>query len=93
MVTYLPKTFPPDGVFRGCVLRKNHHTLFDSGKAWRVQAPMKLVHNDLICFMNMPSLVGVKYILTFIDDFSRFTRVCFLRNKSNALKSSNNFEL
>lgn len=32
--------------------------------------------------MNEPSLAGVKYILTFIDDLSRFTWVYFMKNKS-----------
>ena len=32
--------------------------------------------------MNKPSLEGTRYILTFIDDFSIFTWVCFLKNKN-----------
>ena len=32
--------------------------------------------------MNKPSLVGMKHILTFIDDLSRFTWAYFLNNKS-----------
>jgi hypothetical protein len=32
--------------------------------------------------MNKPSLEGVKYVFTFIDDLSRFTWIYFLKNKS-----------
>ena len=46
---------------------------------------MELVHSD-ICCMRKPSLEGVNYILIFIDDFSLFTRVYFLNNKSQVLE-------
>ena len=80
MVIGLPKTIPPNGVCKGCMLRKNHHAPFDSGKSWHSQDQLELVHSD-ICCMNKPSSVGVKYILIFIDDFSQFTWVYFLKNK------------
>jgi len=85
MIASLQKTLQPDRVCRGCLVGKHHQESFDSGKAWKTQAPFELVHNDLFC-INQPSPVGVKYILTFIDDFSRLTWVSFLKNKSHVFE-------
>jgi len=41
--------------------------------------------------MNKPSLVGAKYILISIDDFSRFTWVYFLKNKNYVFKKFKEF--
>jgi hypothetical protein len=90
MVVGLPKVLPPDGVYRGCVLGKHHQAPFDSGKAWCAHNPLELVHNDLCC-INNPSLAGVKYILTFIDDLSRFTWIYFLKNKSHVFEKFKEF--
>jgi hypothetical protein len=71
-------------------LGKHHQTPFNSGKAWQAQNPLELIHNDLCC-INQPSLVGAKYILTFIDDLSRFTWVYFLKNKSHVFEKFKEF--
>lgn len=72
MVIGLPKIVPHNGVCEGCVLSENYHAPLNSRMAWRVKQPFELHHIDLCC-MTKPSLVGVKYILTFIDDLSKFT--------------------
>lgn len=43
---------------------------------------LDLIHSDVCGPMKTTSPSGKRYILTFIDDFSRFTRVFFLRQKS-----------
>jgi hypothetical protein len=72
-----------------CVGKASSDT-FHSGKAWRAQNPLEIIHNDLCC-INQPSLVGAKYILTFIDDLSRFTWVYFLKNKSHVFEKFKEF--
>lgn len=62
----------PDGVCEGFVLGQCQQAPFDLGKTWRVQQPLELFHSDLN-YMNKLSLVGEKYIITFIDDYSKFT--------------------
>jgi hypothetical protein len=79
MVVGLSKVFPPEGFCNGCVLGKHHQTPFDSSKAWRVQNLLELVHND-VCFINLASLGGARYILTFLEGLSHFTWVYFLKN-------------
>jgi len=81
MVVGLSKVFPPKGVCKGCVLAKHHQAPFDYGKSRRKQNLLELVHNDVYC-INLPSLVGARYILTFIDDFSRFRWVFLLKNNN-----------
>jgi hypothetical protein len=43
--------------------------------------PLTVVRSD-VCSINLPSLVGERYILTLIDDLSHFTWVYFLKNKN-----------
>jgi hypothetical protein len=81
MVVGLSKVFPPEGVFKACVLGKHHQEPFNSGKAWTTHNPLEMIHID-VCFINIPSLESVRYILIFIDDFSHFTWVFFLKRKN-----------
>ena len=90
MVSCLPKVLSPDRVCRGCVLGKHHKAPFNSGKASCVQKPLDLVHSD-IC-NKKPLLASVMYILTFINELSRFTWVYFLNNKSHVFERSRNLE-
>jgi len=73
------------------VLGKHYQELFNSRKAWETQAPLELVQNDL-CWTNKPSLVGAKYVLTFNDDFSKFTCVYFLKNKIHVFEHFKEFQ-
>jgi hypothetical protein len=88
MVVGLPKVLPPEGVYRGCVYGKHHQTPFNFGQVWKEKNPLELNHSDVRC-INQPSLVGAKYILTFIDDLSRFTWAYFLKNKSHIFEKFN----
>jgi hypothetical protein len=92
MVFGLPKVFPPEGVYKGCVLSKHHRAPFDSGKVWQVQNLLELFHND-VCCINLPSLVSIRYILAFIDDLSRFTWVYFLMNKNLVFENFKKFKV
>ncbi|KAK0586597.1 hypothetical protein LWI29_009370 [Acer saccharum] len=46
--------------------------------------PLELVHMDLMGPIQTESINGKKYIFVCVDDFSRFTWVYFLRNKTEA---------
>lgn len=91
MVVGLPKILPPDRFGRGCMLGKHHQAPFDSRIAQHAQNKLELVHSDL-CYMNKTSLVGVKDILTFINDISRFSWVYFLKNKSRIFEKFKEFQ-
>ena len=48
----------------------------------RASSPLVLVHSDLCGPFLTPSLTGAKYFINFIDDFSCFTILHFLKYKS-----------
>ncbi|KAG7553143.1 Integrase catalytic core [Arabidopsis thaliana x Arabidopsis arenosa] len=48
---------------------------------------LELIHIDLMGPVQMESINGKKYILVLVDDFSRYTWVQFLREKSEAVES------
>jgi hypothetical protein len=81
MVVGMSKVFPPKGLCNFFVLGNHHQEPFDSGKVWQAHNLLEMVHSDVYC-INLPLLEGVRYILTFIDDFSHFTWVVFLKNKN-----------
>ena len=57
----------------------------------RATKPLELVHSDLCGPMQVDSSGGSRYMLTFIDDYSRYTHVCFLKKKSEVLQKFKQF--
>src|SRR5208282_230217 len=49
----------------------------------RASATLERVHSDLCGPMLIPSISGARYVLTFINDYSRYATVYFLTNKSD----------
>ena len=45
--------------------------------------PLELVHTDVCGSMNISSIGGNNYFLTFIDDFSRKTLIYLLKSKDD----------
>ena len=86
LVLGLPKVSCIDGVCPGCV-----QDSFPKGKAMCTTKPLELVHSDLMIFPTH-SFSGSKYVLTFIDDFSRRSWVYFLKYKSEVLATFKNFK-
>ena len=51
------------------------------------------MHSDICGPMQTPSNNGARYLISFIDDFSRETFVFFLKNKFDALQTVKNFKI
>ena len=81
MVTGLPMVSCRDGVCTSCILRKHHRDNFEKRSSWHASVPLDLVHSDLCGLLPFASFSGFKYLLTFIDDYSRCTWVYFLKLK------------
>ena len=79
----LPIVNIPNNVCETCQLRKKHRDFFPTEKSWRANKILEIVHLDL-CTVKIPTHGGNRYFVTFIDDFSRNTRVYFLKQKSEA---------
>ena len=67
------------GICKGCVIEKHPEHKFDRGKANQATCILGLIHSDINGLMPVTSMNGSRYILTFIDDFSRYTWVLFLK--------------
>ena len=78
MVIGLPQITAPSEVCEECMVSKQHRNQFPQGKSWRARKALELVHSDIRGPINLYSNSGKKYLITFINDFSRKTWVYFL---------------
>jgi hypothetical protein len=58
----------------------------------RVKAILELVHSDVCEPLWIVTLGGVKYFVTFIDDYSRFDRIYILKYKPQVLNFFSNIQ-
>jgi hypothetical protein len=86
LVDGLPNIHFSKGVCEGCVLRKHPQEKFNKGKSQRASAPLDLIHNDLMGPFPHPSIIKERFVLIFVDDFSPFTWIYFLRKKPEVFK-------
>ena len=70
----LPHIHHPDQLCEACIFGKNHRIPFVK-EPWCAKFPLEFVHTNVCGPMNISSIGGNKYFLTFIDDFSRKTRL------------------
>ena len=84
MVNRLPGVGNSCDKCEACILGKQHRIPFNSRNSRRARYPLELVYTDLVYPMQVTSIGGYTYFMTFIDDFSHRTWVYFLKNKSEA---------
>ncbi|KAG8496284.1 hypothetical protein CXB51_009218 [Gossypium anomalum] len=65
-----------------CQLGKQTRLPFPTSKAWRASERLQLIHTDVCGPMKTQSLNGNKYSILFIDDYSRYCWIYFLKQKS-----------
>jgi hypothetical protein len=82
------------GVCEGCVLRKHPQENLDKGKSQRDSTfvPLDLIHSDLMSPFPHPSIRKARFVLIFVDDFSHFTWIYFLRQKSEVFQHLKDFK-
>ena len=64
-----------------CIQAKNRQS-FIRLPTERASKPFELVHSDVCGPMSTPSISQRRYYIIYIDDFSRFAKVYFLKSKS-----------
>eukprot|EP00794_Sanderia_malayensis_P011707 gene11707-biopygen9383 len=74
-----------------CAFGKQNRSPFPKKSSHRSTQPLELIHSDVCGPMNEHSVGGSKYFVTFIDDFSRFTTVYMMKNKSEVLQKFKEF--
>jgi hypothetical protein len=92
LVYGLPDIHFSKGVSEGCVLGKHPQEKFDKGKSQRASAPLDLIHSDLMGPFPHPSIRKVRFFLIFVDDFSRFTWIYFLKQKFEVFQHLKDFK-
>jgi hypothetical protein len=73
-------------ICEGCVKGKYQKTSFPKDGATRASQLLEIVHTDVCGPMKITSHGGVRYFLTFIDNFSKKTHVYFLKAKREAFE-------
>jgi hypothetical protein len=63
-----------------CIYGKHNRVIFPYG-ATRTKGILELIHSDVFGLVLVPSLGKSVYYVSFIDDFSRYTWIYFLRKK------------
>ncbi|CAK1597387.1 unnamed protein product [Parnassius mnemosyne] len=67
-----------------CILAKITRLPFN-GKMYKARKPLELVHTN-VCSVSPSTWDGYKHFVTFIDDFTHFTAVYLLRDKSEVFE-------
>jgi len=73
MVNGLPKLKAPSKLCKMCLVGKQHRGPFPNESTWRASQILQLVHADICGPLNPISNSKKRYMITFIDDYSRKT--------------------
>jgi transposase InsO family protein len=92
MVEGLPMLKNEYAVYEGCVLGKMYRDEFPSNPDRNKKDLLELVHVDVCGPMQTKPLGGAYYFLLFIDDYTRYTWVYFLRKKSDVFEYFKEFK-
>eukprot|EP00794_Sanderia_malayensis_P011569 gene11569-biopygen9240 len=69
------------------MMGKQHRQSFPKGSENKpVEACGNIVHSDVCGPMPVNSIGGSRYFVTFVDDFSKYTQVYFIKQKSDVLE-------
>ena len=74
-----------------CAANKLNRKPPSSKMALRKSSKLELVYSDVRGPMETTSLVGLWYVVSFIDSYSRFTRAYFMKHKSEVLEKFRQF--
>ena len=85
MVECLPVIKATTGICKGYVVGKHPEHKFDRGKESRASCILGLIHSDIKGTIPITSMNRSRYVLTFIDDFLRYTWVFFYQKEVRSL--------
>ncbi|CAL8151793.1 unnamed protein product [Prunus armeniaca] len=92
MVHGLPQFKSPSTVCANCMIGKQHKDSIPKKSNWRATEKLQLVHADLCGPISPISNSKKRYIICFIDDFTRKAWTYFLVEKSEALSMFKHFK-
>ncbi|KAA0048228.1 gag-pol polyprotein [Cucumis melo var. makuwa] len=76
-----------------CQIGKQTRSTHKSLKECYTNRVLKLLHMDLMGPMQTESLGGKRYVLVVVDDYSRYTWLCFLKGKIDTVEICKNLGL
>jgi hypothetical protein len=79
-------TKPTNTLCKHCQQGKQTKTKFKS-KEYSTTKPLEIMHTDLVGPTTTKGLKGERYFMLLVDDYTRMTVVCFLKNKSEAFEN------
>jgi hypothetical protein len=80
-----------DGVCKGCAKGKNvKHSFLNSDS--KSKGFLDIVHSDVCGLMSASSLSGYVYYVSFIDDYSRKTWICLLKENNEVFGKFKEFK-
>ena len=80
-----------DTICAGCQYDKAHQLPYEESK-WKTKGPLELIHSDVFGPVKQASLSGMKYMVTFINDFSNYVWVYFMKEKSETFSKYKEFK-
>ncbi|RVW47434.1 Retrovirus-related Pol polyprotein from transposon TNT 1-94 [Vitis vinifera] len=80
-----------DTICARCQYGKAHRLSYEELK-WKAKGSLELIHSDVFGPVKQASLSGMKYMVTFIDDFSRYMWVYFMKEKSETFSKFKEFK-
>jgi len=75
-----------------CIQGKLTSTPFEKGNQQRSSNLLEIVHSDVCGPMSIESLGGSRYMVSFIDDYSRWTEIYFLKRKDEVFQAFKDFK-
>ena len=80
-----------DMVSAGCQYGKAQQLSYEESK-FKAKEPLELIHYDVFRPVKQASIGGMRYMVTFIDDFFRYLWVFFKKEKSETLSKFKEFK-
>ena len=80
------KPFQYLSICEGCIYGKQSRRKFPH-HIHQTERALQIVHSDLCGPLQIPSITGNRYFITFIDDFTRFTIIYFMKSKAGAFNA------
>lgn len=80
-----------NSVCEACIMGKQHRTAYPRGVSTRATKAFEIIHSDVCGPMSVNSVGGSRYFVTFIDDYSSYTRVYFIKHKDEVLEKFKEF--
>ena len=83
---------PEPRICEPCIMGKQHRDPFPHQATHRATQLLELIHSDLHGPLPVQSHSGYRYWVSFIDDYSRYTTVYLLKNKSDTAYAFKQFK-